>query len=158
MHPDSGVRRWRVKAKHEVTSISGFDLDGDGEPELISGWSSGKFEVCGHVRRARAGSGWLDRDCYVLDPCTCMSASIFVYMHMHMYMWTSVVHVDICGTCGRDVVAQSTGGRKRPGHLDPWRQPLRACRGSGGQVQSTGRHGTGTKYGQAWGQVSCDRR
>jgi len=40
-----GVRRWRVKAKHEVTSISGFDLDGDGEPELISGWSSGKFEV-----------------------------------------------------------------------------------------------------------------
>ena len=40
-----GVRRWRVKAKHDVTSIIGFDLDGDGEPELISGWSNGKFEV-----------------------------------------------------------------------------------------------------------------
>jgi len=38
-------RRWRVKSKHEVTSILGFDLDGDGEPELISGWSNGKFEV-----------------------------------------------------------------------------------------------------------------
>ena len=40
-----GQRRWRVKSKHEVTSIIGFDLDGDGEPELISGWSNGKFEV-----------------------------------------------------------------------------------------------------------------
>ena len=36
-----GQRRWRVKSKHEVTSILGFDLDGDGEPELISGWSNG---------------------------------------------------------------------------------------------------------------------
>ncbi|KAL3892505.1 MAG: hypothetical protein SGPRY_015068, partial [Prymnesium sp.] len=35
------VRRWRVKAKHDVTSITGFDLDGDGEPELISGEGRG---------------------------------------------------------------------------------------------------------------------
>ena len=40
-----GQRRWRVKSKHEVTAIIGYDLDGDGEPELISGWSNGKFEV-----------------------------------------------------------------------------------------------------------------
>ena len=40
-----GHRRWRVKAKHEVTCISGFDLDGDGEAEMLSGWANGKFEV-----------------------------------------------------------------------------------------------------------------
>ena len=38
-------RMWRVKAKHQVTSIEGFDLDADGVPELISGWSNGKLEV-----------------------------------------------------------------------------------------------------------------
>jgi len=40
-----GMRRWRVKSKHQVSCISGFDLDGDGQPELLSGWSNGKFEV-----------------------------------------------------------------------------------------------------------------
>ena len=144
MHPDSGVRRWRVKAKHEVTSISGFDLDGDGEPELISGWSSGKFEVCGHVRRARAGSGWLDRDCYVLDPCTCMSASIFVYMHMHMYMWTSVVHV------GGMWLRRAREGGNAPdtsirgdSHCERAEEVAARykVRAGMGQVQSTGRHG-----------------
>jgi Bardet-Biedl syndrome 2 protein len=38
-------RRWRVKSKHQVTAITGFDLDGDGHPELVSGWANGKLEV-----------------------------------------------------------------------------------------------------------------
>eukprot|EP00741_Cyanophora_paradoxa_P010844 tig00020544_g10484.t1 len=42
---DKSNRVWRVKSKHTVTSIAGFDLDGDGIPELISGWSNGKIEV-----------------------------------------------------------------------------------------------------------------
>ena len=39
------MRRWRVKSKHEVTALCGFDLDGDGHPETISGWANGKIEV-----------------------------------------------------------------------------------------------------------------
>ena len=35
-----GQRKWRVKTKYEVTDIVGFDLDGDGVPEVISGWST----------------------------------------------------------------------------------------------------------------------
>lgn len=38
-------RLWRTKMKHTVTAISSFDLDNDGVPELISGWSSGRLEV-----------------------------------------------------------------------------------------------------------------
>lgn len=42
---DKQTRIWRVKSKHSVTAIQGYDLDGDGVPELISGWANGKFEV-----------------------------------------------------------------------------------------------------------------
>ena len=42
---DAPRQVWRVKSKHTVTAIAGFDLDGDGQPELISGWSNGKIEV-----------------------------------------------------------------------------------------------------------------
>nr|BCL66158.1 Bardet-Biedl syndrome 2 protein [Volvox reticuliferus] len=42
-------RVWRVKSKHSVCAIASYDLDGDGVPELISGWSNGR------VRRADTG-------------------------------------------------------------------------------------------------------
>uniref|UniRef100_A0A7S3VM43 Bardet-Biedl syndrome 2 protein homolog n=1 Tax=Dunaliella tertiolecta TaxID=3047 RepID=A0A7S3VM43_DUNTE len=38
-------RVWRVKSKHNVCAISSYDLDGDGVPELICGWSNGRVEV-----------------------------------------------------------------------------------------------------------------
>jgi len=39
------ARRWRVKSKQQATSVIGFDLDGDGYPEVVSGWSNVKLEV-----------------------------------------------------------------------------------------------------------------
>nr|ADI46967.1 LOW QUALITY PROTEIN: BBS2m [Volvox carteri f. nagariensis] len=44
-------RVWRVKSKHSVCAIASYDLDGDGVPELISGWGNGRMEV----RRADTG-------------------------------------------------------------------------------------------------------
>ena len=35
-------RAWRVKSKHSVCAICAYDLDGDGVPELVSGWSNGR--------------------------------------------------------------------------------------------------------------------
>ena len=48
---DERARQWRVKSKYDATSVAAYDLDGDGLPELVSGWSNGKVEV------RRAGGG-----------------------------------------------------------------------------------------------------
>ncbi|KIZ00360.1 putative Bardet-Biedl syndrome 2 protein like protein [Monoraphidium neglectum] len=42
---DGTTRLWRVKSKHSVAGILAFDLDGDGQPELVSGWSNGRVEA-----------------------------------------------------------------------------------------------------------------
>lgn len=38
-------RIWRVKSKHSVCALGAHDLDGDGVPEIISGWTNGRVEV-----------------------------------------------------------------------------------------------------------------
>ncbi|XP_077966943.1 BBSome complex member BBS2-like isoform X2 [Styela clava] len=42
---DRTARYWRVKSKSQVMAIHYFDINGEGEPELITGWSSGKIDV-----------------------------------------------------------------------------------------------------------------
>jgi len=41
----AGRRLWRVKARGRATTCLAFDLDADGDPEVLSGWASGKLEA-----------------------------------------------------------------------------------------------------------------
>lgn len=38
-------RVWRIKSKNSAICIIGFDINNDGVPELITGWSSGKVDA-----------------------------------------------------------------------------------------------------------------
>jgi len=38
-------RLWRIKSRNRVNSVITFDVDGDGENELVTGWDNGKIEV-----------------------------------------------------------------------------------------------------------------
>ncbi|XP_072141745.1 BBSome complex member BBS2-like isoform X8 [Dermacentor andersoni] len=38
-------RLWRIKSKSQAVCLHGYDIDGDGRPELITGWSNGKVDA-----------------------------------------------------------------------------------------------------------------
>lgn len=42
---ENASRLWRLKAKSQVSCIESFDIDADGVPELITGWTSGKLDA-----------------------------------------------------------------------------------------------------------------
>ncbi len=39
------TRWWRIKSKNTASCVFGYDLDGDGVKELITGWSNGKIDA-----------------------------------------------------------------------------------------------------------------
>ncbi|XP_010594379.1 Bardet-Biedl syndrome 2 protein isoform X4 [Loxodonta africana] len=42
---DKTTRYWRIKSKNHAMGIHAFDLNSDGVPELITGWSNGKVDA-----------------------------------------------------------------------------------------------------------------
>lgn len=42
---DRSSRYWRIKSKNQAVTINSYDLDSDGVPELITGWSNGKIDA-----------------------------------------------------------------------------------------------------------------
>lgn len=42
---NNATRVWHAKSKHTPVSLGSFDINNDGVPELIAGWSSGRLEV-----------------------------------------------------------------------------------------------------------------
>ncbi|GFR02125.1 bardet-Biedl syndrome 2 protein homolog [Trichonephila clavata] len=38
-------RAWRIKSKNQAICLNSYDIDGDGVPEIITGWSNGKIDA-----------------------------------------------------------------------------------------------------------------
>ncbi|XP_057373996.1 Bardet-Biedl syndrome 2 protein-like isoform X1 [Daphnia carinata] len=38
-------RLWRIKSKNHIVALASFDVDNDGHPELVCGWSHGRFDA-----------------------------------------------------------------------------------------------------------------
>ncbi|XP_035213893.1 Bardet-Biedl syndrome 2 protein-like isoform X2 [Stegodyphus dumicola] len=38
-------RSWRIKSKNQAMCLNSYDIDGDGVPEIITGWSNGKIDA-----------------------------------------------------------------------------------------------------------------
>lgn len=60
---ERGARKWRVKSKHQPTAVASYDLDGDGVPELITGWDNGKIEARQGSSRGDQSAKQLGRHC-----------------------------------------------------------------------------------------------
>jgi len=42
---NDSTRVWNAQAKYDIMDIAVYDIDNDGQPEIITGWSNGRLEV-----------------------------------------------------------------------------------------------------------------
>ena len=82
-----------LQAKNQPICMHSFDLDGDGVPEVITGWSSGKVDV----RRSKTGEV-IFKDSFSSHIAGIVQVHVYIHVYAHSN-YTCTVHTPCTCTC-----------------------------------------------------------